>query len=52
MFKFLRKYNKFILAIGGTLLMIVFLIPQAIQSLSQRAASTGSVCARWPTICT
>jgi len=38
MFKFLRKYNKIILAVGGTLLLIVFLIPQAIQSLSQRAA--------------
>jgi len=38
MFKFLRKYNKLILAVGGTLLMIVFLIPQAIQGLSQRAA--------------
>jgi len=45
MFKFLRKYNKLILAIGGTLLLIVFLIPQAIQSLSQRAATTGIVVA-------
>ena len=34
MFKFLRKYNKWILAVGGTLLMIVFLIPQAFTSLS------------------
>jgi len=38
MFKFLRKYNTYILAVGGTLLMIVFLIPQAIQSLSQQDA--------------
>lgn len=38
MFKFLRKYNKIILAVGGTLLLIVFLIPQAIQGLSQQAA--------------
>ncbi len=38
MFKFLRKYNKFILAVGGSLLVIVFLIPQAIQQLSQQAA--------------
>lgn len=38
MFKFLRKYNKIILAVGGTLLLIVFLIPQAIQQLSQQAA--------------
>ncbi|MCH8165123.1 MAG: hypothetical protein IH889_05900, partial [Planctomycetes bacterium] len=33
MFKFLRKYNKYILAVGGTLLMITFLIPVAFQSL-------------------
>ena len=31
MFKFLRKYDKWILAVGGTLLMITFLVPQAIQ---------------------
>jgi hypothetical protein len=42
MFKFLRKYNKWILAVGGTLLLIVFLIPQAIQGLSQRAAVSGA----------
>jgi hypothetical protein len=47
MFKFLRKYNKWILAVGGTLLMIVFLVPQAIQQLSQRAAVSGSA---WGTI--
>ena len=33
MFKFLRKYNKYILAVGGTLLMITFLIPVAFESL-------------------
>lgn len=37
MFKFLRKYNKWILAVGGTLLMIVFLIPQALEGLMQEA---------------
>lgn len=42
MFKFLRKYNKWILAVGGTLLLIVFLIPQAIQGLSQRAAVSSA----------
>ncbi|MCP3905369.1 MAG: hypothetical protein GY715_17210 [Planctomycetes bacterium] len=47
MFKFLRKYNKWILAVGGTLLMIVFLIPQAIQQLSQRAAAESGV---WATV--
>ena len=45
MFKFLRKYNTWILAVGGTLLMIAFLIPQAIQSLSQRAAMSQSTTA-------
>lgn len=44
MFKFFRKYNKYILAIGGTLLLIVFLIPQAITALSQQSAlHTASV---------
>ncbi|MCH8152983.1 MAG: hypothetical protein IH830_11505 [Planctomycetes bacterium] len=38
MFKFLRKYNKYILAVGGTLLMITFLIPVAFQSLLPVAA--------------
>lgn len=47
MFKFLRKYNKWILAVGGTLLMITFLIPQAINALAQRAATTGGA---WATI--
>jgi multidrug efflux pump subunit AcrA (membrane-fusion protein) len=47
MFKFLRKYNKWILAVGGTLLMIVFLIPQAIDTLSRQAA-VGSVV--WATV--
>ena len=46
MFKFLRKYSKWILAVGGTLLMITFLVPQAIQSLSQRAAMKGATWAR------
>ena len=41
MFKFLRKYNKWILAVGGTLLMITFLIPTAITRLAERAARGG-----------
>lgn len=39
MLKTIRKYNKLILAVGGTLLLISFLIPQAIQQIGQ--ASTG-----------
>ena len=47
MFKFLRKYDKWILAIGGSLLLITFLVPQAIQGLSQYSAETG---ATWATV--
>ncbi|MCA9290168.1 MAG: hypothetical protein KDA25_03505 [Phycisphaerales bacterium] len=47
MFKFLRKYNKWILAVGGTLLMIVFLVPQAIQALSQSAAAGSATIATY-----
>ena len=38
MLKFLRKYDKWILAIGGTLLMIAFVAPQAVQQLGGAAA--------------
>ena len=47
MFKFLRKYDKWILAIGGSLLLITFLVPQAIQGLSEYSAQTG---ASWATV--
>lgn len=33
MFKFLRKYQSWILVVGGTLLMIAFLVPGAIQNM-------------------
>ncbi len=39
MLKAIRKYNKLILGVGGTLLLIAFLMPQAIQQLGQ--ASQG-----------
>jgi hypothetical protein len=35
MLRFLRKYNKIILVIGGTLLMVAFLAPQAVQQVGQ-----------------
>lgn len=35
MLKVMRKYNRVILVLGGTLLMIAFLIPQAIRQLGQ-----------------
>ena len=47
MFKFLRKYNKYILAVGGTLLLITFLIPFAITNLFQQGGRVG---ATWATI--
>lgn len=33
MLKFLRKYNKWILVIGGSLLMVAFLAPQLVEQL-------------------
>ena len=46
MFKFLRKYNKYILAVGGTLLLITFLIPFAFQELLPAATSRRATWAR------
>lgn len=37
MLKFLRKYNKWILVVGGALLMVAFLLPQTIQELGKGA---------------
>lgn len=47
MLRLLRKYNKFILVIFGSLLMIVFLIPDAIQRLGSYSAQRG---AAWATL--
>lgn len=41
MLKFLRQYNQWILVVGGTLLLITFLMPTAIQGLAQRSAVSG-----------
>ncbi len=38
MLKFFRKYNKIILVVGGSLLMVAFLVPQALQQLGKAAA--------------
>lgn len=46
MFKFFRRYNKWILVIGGSLLMVAFLIPEAIQGISRSAAQRGATWAR------
>ncbi|MCI0365119.1 MAG: hypothetical protein L0Y44_04900 [Phycisphaerales bacterium] len=45
MFKFLRRYNKMLLAVFGVLLMITFLIPQAIDQLGKRAGSARTTLA-------
>ncbi len=45
MFKFLRKYNKMLLSVFGVLLMITFLIPQAFNEFSKRAAETSGTVA-------
>ncbi|MEY3141706.1 MAG: hypothetical protein RLY21_199 [Planctomycetota bacterium] len=42
MFKLLRQYNQWILAVGGTLLLIAFLMPSAIQSCAQQSAISGA----------
>lgn len=49
MLRFLRKYNKFILAVFGTLLLIVFLIPEAIQRLGNYSARGGTTWATYIT---
>ncbi len=43
MFKFLRKYSVWILAVGGTLLLIAFLAPNVITEFSRRAGYSGTV---------
>lgn len=45
MFKFLRKYNRMLLAIFGVLLMITFLIPQAFNRFFREAGTTRAVVA-------
>ncbi len=47
MMKFLRKYNKHLLGVFGVLLMITFLVPTAIQELSQSSAASNAV---WATV--
>lgn len=41
MLKFLRQYNKWILAVFGTLLLIAFLVPTTITEISRRSAALG-----------
>ncbi|MSR41551.1 MAG: hypothetical protein EXS10_06585 [Phycisphaerales bacterium] len=46
MLKFLRQYNQWILAVGGTLLLITFLMPNAIQRCGRDSGPTNVVFAR------
>ncbi len=46
MLKFLRQYNQWILAVGGTLLLITFLMPNAIQRCGRDNGPTDAVFAR------
>lgn len=39
MLKFLRKYNTLILVVGGSLLMVVFLVPQAIEQIGRNPSN-------------
>lgn len=47
MLKFLRLHKGWLLAIFGTLLLIVFLVPQAISGISQVSATRGGT---WATV--
>lgn len=47
MFKFLRKYKAWLLGVFGTLLLIVFLVPQAISGIAQYSATAGGT---WATL--
>ena len=41
MLKFLRKYNTYILVVGGCLLMVAFLLQGVINDLSKRGGLFG-----------
>ncbi|MFM7133924.1 MAG: hypothetical protein ACKO0W_06370 [Planctomycetota bacterium] len=47
MLKLIRQYNQWILVVGGTLLLVTFLMPSAIQNCAQRSAVSGSVWATY-----
>jgi len=47
MFKFLRKYNKYILAVFGTILMVTFLVPFAFTKFLAQSTSRGT---KWATL--
>jgi hypothetical protein len=42
MLKFLRKYNKWILVVGGAFLMVAFLLPQTLEELGRGLGSRST----------
>lgn len=46
MLRFLRKYNKWLLAVFGSILMVVFLVPEAINRMAQSSGQEGAIWAR------
>lgn len=47
MLKFLRRYNKWILAVFGTALLLVFLVPTTLTELTKRSAVLGGTWATY-----
>jgi hypothetical protein len=50
MLRFFRKYQKIILAVGGTILLIIFLVPQAVTGMSGLSARRGRTLATYSTL--
>ena len=47
MLKFLRQYNKYLLAIFGSILLLTWLVPSAVTEFSRRS---GAMNATWATL--
>ena len=47
MIKLLRQYNQWILVVGGTLLLIAFLMPTTLQGIAERSAASSKVYATY-----
>lgn len=47
MLRFFRKYQKPILAVGGSILLVIFLVPTAIQGIGNYAARRGTKIAHY-----
>ena len=47
MIKLLRQYNQWILVVGGTLLLIAFLMPTTLQGIAEQSAASSKVYATY-----